>query len=239
MSKGKLVLVIGICVILLVSVTGASLFAESQGDEVEVDRVRQLTSSVKAKDTVDSNQEGFVQIEVAEGTITEETETIYADVIEQNEKSVAVYTNVIELPYGTVTERIEQIGSQSDDVGDLSGQSANDYLPMHVLVDENDPQKIDVRPRTDIAIPLSWSVFIDTLYATCSSGAKFEYSSSNGTSTYTLRWSGGEFSNNKTCSGAQCNYTITTSWNAYYTYADAQILAPAQVWGPSNAYRCN
>lgn len=218
MLKSKLFLVVSICVILLISVAGVSWLAASQ------------------------RQVDVVQIETAEGLITEKTETIFdadTDMIDQDEKPVAVYTNVIELPQGTITERTEQFGFQPDDIEGLSESSANDFLPMELFVDENDPQKIEVRPHPDSAVPLSWSVFIDTLYATCSSGAKFEYSSGTGTSTYTLRWSSGQSSNNKTCSGTTCNYTITTAWSADYTYADAQILAPAQVWGPSDAYRCN
>lgn len=218
MLKNKLFLLVSICVILLVSVTGVSWLAASQ------------------------RQVDIVQIETAAGLITEKTETIFeadADVIDQDEKPVAIYTNVIELPQGTITERTEQFGSQPDGIEEASGPSANEFLPMELFVDEDDPQKIEVRPHPDSTVPLSWSVFIDTLYATCSAGAKFEYSSGTGTSTYTLRWSGGQSSNNKTCSGTQCNYTITTAWNANYTYADTQILAPAQVWGPADAYRCN
>jgi len=86
--------------------------------------------------------------------------------------------------------------------------------------------------------PLSWSIFADDLYATCSPGVKFDYSSTTGTSYYTLRWNGGQTGNSKTCSGAQCNYIISTNWSDHYTYADVQIPSPALVWGPSNAYRC-
>ncbi len=180
------------------------------------------------------------RIEVAEGVVTEASEIVAANQEEPELTLVDVYISEVELPQGKITERVEVYGLLSSDARETTRQDqAADFLPLPVFVDENDPQRITVRPNADSVVPLSWSVFIDTLYATCSSGARFEYSSSNGTSVYTLRWNGGEFSNDKTCSGSQCHYTISTSWNAYYTYADAQILAPAQVWGPSNAYRCN
>lgn len=180
------------------------------------------------------------RIEVAEGVITEVVEVVTLDQDEPELMLLDVYINEVELPQGTITERVEVYGPLSDDadIREYQDQMA-DFRPLAVFVDENDPQKIDVRPYADSATPLSWSVFIDTLYATCSSGAKFEYLSNTGTSVYTLRWSGGEFSNDKTCSGSQCHYTISTTWNAYYTFADAQTLAPTQVWGPANAYRCN
>jgi putative ubiquitin-RnfH superfamily antitoxin RatB of RatAB toxin-antitoxin module len=180
------------------------------------------------------------RVEIAEGIITEVVEVVTIARDEPELTLVDVYINEVKLPQGTIAERVEVYGPLSDDAHAREYQDqAADFRPLAVFVDKNDPQKIDVRPYADSAAPLSWSVFIDTLYATCSSGAKFEYLSSTGTSVYTLRWSGGEFSNDKTCSGSQCHYTISTSWNAYYTYADAQILAPAQVWGPANAYRCN
>lgn len=180
------------------------------------------------------------RIEVAEGVVTEAVEVVAINQEEPELTLVDTYINEVELPQGTITERVEVYGLLSGDTRETAHQgTAAGFLPLPVFVDEDNPQRIDVRPNADSVVPLSWSVFIDTLYATCSSGARFEYSSSNGTSVYTLRWSGGEFSNDKTCSGSQCHYTISTSWNAYYTYADAQILAPAQVWGPANAYRCN
>lgn len=189
-----------------------------------------------------SNEAGTstTRLEIAEGVITEAVAVVTLDQEEPDLTLVDVVINEVELPQGTITERVEVYGPLSGDAHAREYQDqAADFRPLPVFVDENDPQKIDVRPHADSAVPLSWSVFIDTLYATCSSGAAFEYLSSTGTSVYTLRWSGGEFSNDKTCSGSQCHYTISTSWNVYYTYADAQILAPAQVWGPANAYRCN
>ena len=180
------------------------------------------------------------RIEVAEGVVTEVIEVAAINQEEPELTLVDAYINEVELPQGTIIERVEVYGLLSDNTRETVDQgTVADFLPLPVFVDEDNPQRIGVRPNADSVVPLSWSVFIDTLYATCSSGARFEYSSSTGTSVYTLRWSGGEFSNDKTCSGSQCHYTISTSWNAYYTYADAQILAPAQVWGPANAYRCN
>ncbi|MDT8304997.1 MAG: hypothetical protein RRC07_03590, partial [Anaerolineae bacterium] len=176
--------------------------------------------------------------EVPEGTITEITEVIDSPAIEPEVMSTLVYTNVIEVPEGIIVEQVEVI-NPSAELSSTGGEPAGsaDFVPLEVKI-EDGVLSIE-EPQAGNVAPQSWSIFADDLYATCAAGAKFEYSSSNGTSYYTLRWSSGGSSNQKTCSGTQCNYTISTAWSAHYTYADAQILAPDQVWGPPDAYRCN
>ena len=160
-----------------------------------------------------------------------------------------------ELPEGIITERIEIIDPlpAAAGGGDAAGASvAGDYVQTGEIEVHSDagpltiplygPQAVAPESDTDArgrVSPLSWSIFTDDLSATCSAGVRFDYSSTTGTSYYTLRWGSGQTSNSKTCSGAQCNYTISTNWSAYYTYTDAQILSPGLVWGASNAYRCN
>lgn len=196
--------------------------------------------------------------EVSAGTVTETTETFAetdSPLPDLVGRSVVVETNIIELPEGIITERIEIIDPlpAAAGGGDAVGASvAGDYVQTGEIEVHSDagpltiplygPQAVAPESDTDArgrVSPLSWSIFTDDLYATCSAGVRFDYSSTTGTSYYTLRWGSGQTSNSKTCSGAQCNYTISTNWSAYYTYADAQILSPGLVWGASNAYRCN
>lgn len=190
--------------------------------------------------------------EIPEGIVTESMEEVDSPFPNLEGKPVKVYTNVIEVPEGTITEQIEVIDPLPTDTQDAQKDvpfNTDDLLPIERIEFNNDTGLIDLvidEPQSKTPTldkkgnpnPLSWSIFADDLYATCSAGAKFDYSSTTGTSYYTLRWNGGQTANSKTCSGAQCNYIISTSWSDYYTYADVQILSPALVWGPSNAYRC-
>ena len=190
--------------------------------------------------------------EVPKGIVTESMEEVDSPFPNLEGKPVEVYTNVIEVPEGTITERIEVIDplpAASQDAQIDTPFNAGDYLRIVEIEFDDSTGLVDLvidEPQSETPIldragnpsPLSWSIFADDLYATCSAGARFDYSSTTGTSYYTLRWNSGQTSNSKTCSGAQCNYIISTSWSDYSTYADVQIPSPALVWGSSNAYRC-
>ena len=190
--------------------------------------------------------------EVPEGIVTESMEEVDSPFPNLEGKPVEVYTNVIVVPEGTITERIEVIDPLSttsqddqidtpfsaDDLFRIVGIEFDDDTGLVDLVIDELQSETPALDKDGNPSPLSWSIFADDLYATCSPGVKFDYSSTTGTSYYTLRWNGGQTSNSKTCSGAQCNYIISTNWSDYYTYADVQIPSPALVWGPSNAYRC-
>jgi len=180
--------------------------------------------------------------EVPEGTITEITEVIDSPAVELEPEvtSTLVYTNVIEVPAGTIVERVEVINPSADYAGN-EGESEGfaGFVPWEVKLEDGVLSVDREEPQAGNMVPQSVSIFADDLYATCPAGATFEYSSSSGISIYTLRWGSGESINPKTCSGTKCNYTISTAWSAYYTYADAQILVPGEVSGPPDAYRCN
>ena len=195
--------------------------------------------------------------EVAEGIITEQTESFDAPIAPRitnlEGRDVVIETNVIEVPEGTITERVEIIDPLPVSPSSATnGQSLFDEAaPTREITVEIDGVPMTFGLQTGIDsedmsrneadggyVPLSWYMFTDTVDATCSAGVRFDYSSTTGTSYYRLRWGSGQTGNSKYCSGAQCNYTISTDWSAYYTYADAQILSPGQVWGPNDAYRC-
>lgn len=89
---------------------------------------------------------------------------------------------------------------------------------------------------------LQVTTFGDPLYASCANGAEFKFSTTGPTSNnigYKLKWNGGQIQDNyNSCGGSSCSFTITTSWSAFYTDAEAWVYYPITVWGPYNAYRC-
>lgn len=198
-----------------------------------------LTTIVLTYTVYASNFRIVETITVPEGTITETTEIVgeTADSSVQTDKvdeATTVVTDVSEVPEGTVIERIELIGPKLD-----SQSQAGAEIEVELeIVEINTREGIipTVRPANESLD--SATTFWDDLYASCGSGAQFKFSTNQGNVYYILNWEGGHHSNVLTCQASTCNFTITTSWSAFYTTASATVYHPNKIWGPDDAYTC-